>query len=683
MNDPATPRLRPWDGLLLSQLLAIVFLASCLWWVARELYIVLPSNHVTASLSLGQAFGSALGGHIAAFGAMLLLSHLLLGFVAFGLARLTEAACRGFARRGWLIVAWFILLVALVLAANSTWFASSRFTGQATWLRQEVAGLFPVQWMLIASAGALLALACRTFLRVRPPLIGRGASLLGGACLAAAVGYLLIDAIAMPSRAAAASGSPHIVIIGIDSLRDDMRIPRGEDAEAPHIQAFLGGARRFTDATTPLARTYGSWISILTGRHPVTTNARYNLMPRRLVQEGDTLGDALRARGYRTTYATDEVRFANIDRSFGFDRLITPPIGAVDFLLGFGGDMPLVNLVASTTAGRWLFPANHANRAAAVTYDPDDFVRRLSDELSIDGPSFTTIHLTLAHWPYTWAGMSVPGRPQEYRDAYARAVTAVDRQFDAVMRMLEGKGVLDNAVVVVLSDHGEAIGDESDSMLRKTGTHLEIWNSLWGHGTSVLSPHQYQVLIAMRAYGSASMPGIPGRYDWPVSLEDLRPTLEHFVTGAVPDHVDGISLLPFLADPASAATLESRVRFTETDFNTPSSLAGRYEASGLVSEAHIYYELDPESGWVQFREDWLPILIGRKQIAAISRDSLLARVPSLPDGPVQYLYTARRDPLPRRLEGPPDPALEPEAARLWRALQARFPSELPPAAALP
>ena len=213
---------------------------------------------------------------------------------------------------------------------------------------------------------------------------------------------------------------------------------------------------------------------------------------------GETLADALRGAGYRTIYATDEVRFANFDESFGFDQMIMPPVGAADFVLGFGGDMPLVNLVAPTALGHWLFPSSHANRAVYVTYDPQQFLDRLDGELEIEGPSFVKIHLTLAHWPYSWSGMAKPSTPPDFRVNYDAAVAAVDRQFAGVLDLLEARGVLENAIVVLLSDHGEALGAENDSILRKTHSDVEIWDSLWGHGTSVLSPNQYTVLLAMR-----------------------------------------------------------------------------------------------------------------------------------------------------------------------------------------
>lgn len=672
-----------WSGFGLAQLLTLLFLVASLLWAWRKLEVLLLNDRVAGFLTVEQTLSSALGWQLAAFGCVLLLCHAVLGLLAFALARMTETAFAAStpAWRGWLITGWFVLLAVLVLAANITFHPASIFSVEASWWRDKALGLYPVQIAAAASGLLVIWLATRAFTRMRTVNLLVAAAVTGTICLA------LITSVALSRVPNAAAppvvSSPHIVIIGIDSLRNDLSLPRLGSASIPHVREFLARAKYFSDATTPLARTFGSWVSILTGRHPVATNARVNLMPRKLVEEGETLADSLRERGYKTIYATDETRFANIDESYGFDQLIAPPIGAVDFLLGYAGDIPLVNLIASTPAGRWLFPSNHANRAANGIYQPAAFVRRLKNEIRIDGPAFLAIHLTLAHWPYNWAGWPVPGTPPEYRTAYRRAVEEVDGQFDAVMQLLAENGVLDNALVVLLSDHGEALGANTDSMLRKTGAHREIWDSLWGHGTSVMSPHQYGVLLAMRAYGRARLPGSPGRYDWPVSLEDLRPTLEDYATGKAPVNVDGISLLPFLEQPDLASRLEARVRFTETDFNTPSTLAGRYEASGLIDEAAVYYELEPASGWVQFRAERLPELLARKQRAALSSSSLLAAIPDPESRSVRYLYTDRHNPLPRVLDGRPDPGRDPEAARLWDALQARFPGELPEQSNLP
>jgi hypothetical protein len=668
----------PHRGVPLVLALSLAFFAACLWWIAREAEFVVANDRVTSSLDLKRALGATLGRQFAAYIVAALGLHVVFGFVVYGLARLTEAAFpRGIgARRSALIAFWFFLLAGLAMAANTALFPASLFAGEESWWRGSIAAI-PRIAIAASLLGAVVLILlffamARRQARVRWSL--RGTLAAAAAVTVASAGFLWQNT---ASSGQAGGAAPNILIVGIDSLRNDLTVPRRGDAQMPHIRDFLGQARRFEDATTPLARTFGSWLAILTGRHPVTTNSRYNLMPRRLIREGDTLGDALRVRGYQAIYATDEVRFANFDSSYGFDRMITPPVGFIDFLLGYAGDMPLVNLASVTRVGGVLFPSNHANRAAFATYRPGDFVSRLEREIGVSGPTFLTVHLTLAHWPYSWAGKSRPTEPEAYRIAYGEAVREVDRQFGEVMRVLADKGLLDNAIVVLLSDHGEALGADNDSIIRQTGTSREIWDSLWGHGTSVLSPNQYRVLLAMRAFGRARLPGVERDYDWPVTLEDLRPTLEELALGTAPTNVDGVSLVPYMREPTRAATLAGRIRFTETDFNTVSTLRGHYQESGLVSEAASYYELDAGSGWAQLRESRIRELIARKQRAAVARDSLLAAIPGVGDQGVRLLYLGGPDRVPRFLEDPDAMAGNADAQRLWQALQARFPGELP------
>ncbi len=670
-------------AVLLGQALALALLIGCLLWMARQIGWVFESHRILISVGSQQHLGSTMLRELAAFSAAAWFIHALLGLAASSLAILTEKAFPAGVgvRRGLLVVGWFVLLAGLAFAANTTLHPSSVFSGEDSWWRRPLVGLPPVLPGLVVAgllAGIVLWRAApRVSVRERMAGFSAVAALAVAAYLASSP--RLLHAESVPT----AGSKPNIVILGIDSLRNDLLVPRRGAMHTPEIRAFLADSLRFTDATTPLARTYPSWMSILTGRHPTATNARYNLMARKSVHAGETLGDALRAHGYRAIYATDEVRFANIDRSFGFDQTVTPPIGAADFLLGYAGDLPLVNLVARTPAGGWLFPSNHANRAASTTYVPEQFLDRLDDEITIRGPTFLAIHLTLAHWPYAWAGMEIPTRPEAYRDAYSRSVETVDRQFAGVLAMLREKHVLDDAIVVVLSDHGEALGAEDDTMLRKLGNGNDIWNSIWGHGTSVMSPNQYHTLLAMRSFGRARLPGGLGIRDWPVSLEDLRPTLEEIATGQAPVNVDGRSLLPYLSGTRDPSELDARVRFTETDFNTPTTKAGQFGASGVLAEAAGYYELDPESGWVQLRSERIPELLTQKERAAFSPHTLLAALPGTPATPPRYLVTDRQNPDPRVLAGPPDPRQDPEARRLWDALQARFPGELPTTASLP
>ena len=81
------------------------------------------------------------------------------------------------------------------------------------------------------------------------------------------------------------AGRPNIIFLGIDSLRYD-EVLRTGDSNTPNVDAFLSHALRFDNAMTPLARTYPSWVALLTGKHPHTTGAFLNLLPEDQVNLG-------------------------------------------------------------------------------------------------------------------------------------------------------------------------------------------------------------------------------------------------------------------------------------------------------------------------------------------------------------------------------------------------------------
>lgn len=689
------------SGPLLGALLGLACLAVCAWVVSDDLLFSSGRSKILASVLSDGALSGPLGWRITAFVLALLAIHALVGVLAWSLARLTARAWPGL-RLGerTLTLLWVTLLAAWVVAVNGADYPASSFAGypkNPDDLRIPWAALALGLQVMIGAAVLLTVArwalrqgsAVRPSARVRTALgltggLAVAAGLLGNAGLwdAARPAGPAADAPASLQQPAAGGRPRHIIVIGLDSLRCDLPVAGATAALTPNIARFLAGSHRFEDATTPLARTYASWVSILTGRHPVTTGARVNLTPRALVHTGETLPESLRREGYHTVYATDEVRFANIDQSYGFDQLITPPIGASDFLLGQINDLPLSNVLSVVPGYRWLFPHTAGNRAAYVTYRPAAFDSRL-DELDGTRPTFLALHLTLPHWPYSWAGQPyTESQPKLLRAAYEKAAIEVDVQFARVMALLQRKGLLQDALVVILSDHGEGMGYRTESLLQDVRPLADIWGSVWGHGTSVMTPHQFQVVLAFRGYGRAALAATPGANRVPASLEDISPTVLELVGVPTDPGVDGLSLAPVLRGAPVPDRLANRVRFTETDFNTESMLKGRFDAKGALSEAGLYYEVDPASGWVQLKADRLPEIFAAKERAAFDRDWLLA---ALPDGHGghEYLATRRQRPLPARVYARPSAAEHPEVARLWDALHARFPGELPglPAAA--
>ena len=151
---------------------------------------------------------------------------------------------------------------------------------------------------------------------------------------------------------------PNVILLGIDSLRLEELERFGGKARAPARTSieFLEEADLVRDASTPMPRTFGSWVVDPLGTQSGGNGARNNLTPGDEVVPNPTIADVLRQHGYQTIYSTDEVRFANIDESYGFDKVITPPIGASDFIIGTYNEL-------AAAVGRHQHPA----RPAAVS----------------------------------------------------------------------------------------------------------------------------------------------------------------------------------------------------------------------------------------------------------------------------------------------------------------------------
>jgi hypothetical protein len=394
----------------------------------------------------------------------------------------------------------------------------------------------------------------------------------------------------------------------------------------------------------------------------------------------------LSARGYTTYYATDEVRFSNIDRSYGFDQVITPPIGAADFLIGRTADLPLSNVVANSPLGAVLLDYLHGNRAVATLYRPETFLSRVRNEFSPRGPVFLAIHLTSAHWPYYHADTPLPSADQGstgVADVYLESLRTADVMVGDVMRSLQSKGVLDHAIVVILSDHGEALMGPGDALVSETldgrvkGLREPARVLNWGHGQSVLSPVQFQVLLAFRGFGPAAAKLTGGRdIPYPASLEDVLPTVLDLLDQPVPT-IDGESLAPWLADNGRVPLeARSRIRFTETDIRVAPSADGTIDEDQVAAEAAQLFEVDPNTGWLHLRPAVLPTLMHFKERAALDDRHLLAAMPVAP-GRHQYLLLDRISGEGTVLAGRPDET-ETRFVRLWDALQAHFPGELHP-----
>lgn len=619
------------------------------------------------------------------FAGGVVLVHVMFGAVAHGLAVLTASAIpsTGEHRNG-LVVLWFGLLLAAILLQNAEWFPRSHMGSYYHGVASATIGAFTVARLcVLAAAAAALAVAAtviwralrfRAELLMRPVLIAVAGVIVGS--------MAVLGSSNVKSAVVTGADRPNVVIVGIDSLRLQELRRFGGRGTTPNLDDALRDADVFSDTITPLARTFPSWISILTGRAPRSTGANFNLIHRPDVHAVPTIADMLRAQGYATYYSTDEVRFANIDESYGFDRVITPPIGAADFLIGRTADLPLSNVLANTRLGGFLLEYLHGNRAVADLYRPATFLERLEREFRPEGPVFAAFHLTAAHWPYYHADTANPDRRDQnlgLHGVYQESLETADAMFGKLMRMLQTKGVLDNAIVILLSDHGEAlmlpgdslVGDSLDGRVAGLAVPARVVN--WGHGQSVLVPVQYQVLLAVRAYGPVAH-RMSGKREItaPATLIDIVPTIADLL-GLPPVHVDGVSLAPWLLS-MGASDGSWRVRYTETDIRVAPAADGVIDEDAVAAQAARLFAVDHDSGWLHLRPSGIPLLMKFKERAAIGPTQLIAALPVAPDRH-QYLLIDRRTGVGQVLLGRPNSS-QVEAATLWDAMQMQFAGEL-------
>ena len=120
------------------------------------------------------------------------------------------------------------------------------------------------------------------------------------------------------------TAAPNVILIGIDALRPDFLGYFASNNQTPFIDQWFLNATVFSEALTPIARTFPAWTSLLSGQYPRQHGVRYDLAKQDHIQNQAFLSRILQDRGYHTIYASDETRFSNIGVKYGFNQTATP-----------------------------------------------------------------------------------------------------------------------------------------------------------------------------------------------------------------------------------------------------------------------------------------------------------------------------------------------------------------------
>ena len=295
---------------------------------------------------------------------------------------------------------------------------------------------------------------------------------------------------------------PDIIVIGVDSLRYDLLANQNSPiANIPELRKIYTSSYQFDNVFATLARTYISWLSMLSGQYPTEMGVRMNLSEKEPPYP-DLLPNVLKHKGYKTILGLDERRFANFSAKHGFDEIIGPRQGALDFLFA-GIDLPYLNLLNGSPLYKWLLPYSDLNRAAYSIYSPERFNRSLIDavgETDAETPLFLLAHYCLPHWPYYWPGTPDPNAASI--PAYLASIEKVDSLIKNLKAYLQQAGRLHNAILWVVSDHGEGFpsppGSEyKNHSLREAPSLLGLYG---GHGTNLLSESQSRLVFAVQRF---------------------------------------------------------------------------------------------------------------------------------------------------------------------------------------
>jgi len=324
-------------------------------------------------------------------------------------------------------------------------------------------------------------------------------------------------------------GTP-VVLISIDTLRSDRLPAYGYGGvETPAIDGLRRDGVLFERAYAHVPLTLPSHASIFTGQLPGVHGVRDNLgYP--VSADAPLIQSTLHEAGYATGAAVSSYvlrGLTGVDRDFDVydDDIAIPRMQPIAALQRSGAE-------TARRALEWLTTVR-------------------------DRPYFLFVHVYEPHTPYA--------PPEPFASRYAGApydgeVAAADAVVGTVLDALRARGDYDRALIVLLSDHGEGLGE-----------HDEDEHGVFLYRTTL------QVPLIVKLPG-AERGGTTVRE--PAALMDIHPTVRA-VLGMPPDaRMQGRSLFELDADGAGRAI------YSETFY--PRLHFGWSELTSLIDGTHHY-----------------------------------------------------------------------------------------------
>lgn len=327
-------------------------------------------------------------------------------------------------------------------------------------------------------------------------------------CLLAALGLPLLASCERSRQPA------NVVLISLDTVRlDRMSLYGGARRTTPALDDLATRGVRFTNAYSPSPWTLPAHATMLTGRYPSSLSANFNDQLYRLAP---LLSTMLKQRGFRTAAVTGG---AFVSKAYGAD------IGFDNFR---AGNLKHAVEWIESSAQRPYFLFFHTY-IAHVPYLDRRFVQgldggRFADAYKLGVPAAAAVNAAII------CGEIEPTEAEKafLLALYDGGIAAADEQVAAILAALRAKGMLDNTIIVVTSDHGEEFWDHTGR-----GAY---------HGHTLYD----ELLRVPLLWYEAGLPDAGSSRSELVSLADIVPTLMARLGFGVPPGVDGVDLGPLL-----------------------------------------------------------------------------------------------------------------------------------------
>lgn len=314
--------------------------------------------------------------------------------------------------------------------------------------------------------------------------------------------------------------TPDIFLITIDTLRADHIHCYGYDAiQTPALDSLAAGGIRFTNAFTPAPITNVSHASILTGLQPSTHGVTTFGAP--LLASHQTWAELVKPKGYQTGAFIGSVVLDSKTLAPGFDH-------GFDYYDNFPTAPPLPSTQAPS---RW---DRLERRGQEVVDHAETWLGSHPNR-----PHFIWVHLYDPHDPYE----PPPPFSARYKDnLYDGEIAYADSALGNFLDFLKKKGIYQKAIIVVVGDHGEGLGE-----------HNELTHGIFLYDSTTHVP----LIIKLPAGAEAGK-----TIDAQVRTTDILPTILHILNIPAPASLDGNSL-QYLFDGSEN---KERIVLGETDY---------------------------------------------------------------------------------------------------------------------